>query len=178
MFHAAIVGLALGVATQAKLTTTPDHNDTRQDRIGADGADGSRPVHGLFPTVGACLISEGSAAVRSRLRWGPLGDHTPCTHPDNRHLGTPTAPHWNRTDQRERLARSPGGQGVAGSIRPSRRIFEQPWGHFGTTASLIRHSGRRSALRRLTTASRICPAAAMPSCPVAASSTTWCDSGP
>ena len=31
---------------------------------------------------------------------------------------------------------------------------------------------------RMTTASRICPVAARPSCPVAASSITWCDSGP
>jgi hypothetical protein len=30
----------------------------------------------------------------------------------------------------------------------------------------------------VTTANRICPAAAMPSCPVAASAITWCDGGP
>jgi hypothetical protein len=38
--------------------------------------------------------------------------------------------------------------------------------------------GERRARRSVTTASRICPAAAMSSSPVAASAITWCDSGP
>lgn len=82
----------LTASAQADLTTMSDHNDARRSRMTADGTGVSVPAHGRFPTRRTYLTSEGSAAVRSRLRWGPLGDHTPCTHPDNRHLGTPTAP--------------------------------------------------------------------------------------
>jgi hypothetical protein len=46
------------------------------------------------------------------------------------------------------LASSLGVKGSRVQIPPSRRFFEQPWDHFGTTASLIRRSGRHSAPRR------------------------------
>ena len=46
------------------------------------------------------------------------------------------------------------------------------------TVSVTRLVSPRWPGRRVTTASRICPAAAMSSCPVAASAITWCDSGP
>ena len=48
----------------------------------------------------------------------------------------------------------------------------------GPVSSSSTHLVRAWTAVLVTTASRICPAAAVPSCPVAASAITWCDNGP
>ena len=82
--------------------------------------------------------------------------------------------HGIRPDDRSSWRRLPGDLKAASGYRSR----SAPLGG----ASVSRPRGFPIALAsrhaRVTTASRICPAAAMPSCRVAASSITWCDSSP
>jgi hypothetical protein len=72
---------------------------------------------------------EQSGRIDDLSAWGPFGDHTSFTPPNNRRTHEHSAVKPNMHDVHKRLVSSPGGQVVAGS-NPVSPTYIRGWGRF------------------------------------------------
>jgi hypothetical protein len=128
---------------------TPTDTDTCLG-LPADGARMPDEVSLSAGQAGPIWHTSDQLAVAARANLTTMSDHNDTRRSqitaDRASLSLPA--HGQFPTARKRLVHSPGGQGVAGSNPAVPTDFRTALGPFGTTASLIRHSDGRSALRR------------------------------